>query len=312
MLAASVVPAVYKAYLGAWSLWVAFAEHHGVSSNTPDTEAFEYYLLQEAHLSASVFVVDKLAAAAVFFTASANFKSPFEGPNGARMRQVLKGIRKTFAVPSIPKKPLTREDIMAMLEVASAPNASFSLKRAITITALCFQQLLRVSEVVAIRGNDVSFDTLKLAFMFTVRKAKIHSSGFAFTAPVDFGLWHCVGNYLQTYLAGTGFRLGDELSHFACKATRKASRIWCVNNNVGISTDTACVEFKDAVCAIGLNHELYSTHSAKRGAATEAVKAGNTDAMVTIAGRWKSPSMVAAYVRDNEGVHAGIVATFST
>jgi hypothetical protein len=69
MFAASVVPAVYKAYLGAWSLWVAFTEHHGVSSNPPDTEAFEYYLVQEAHLSASVSVVDKLAAAAAFLTA---------------------------------------------------------------------------------------------------------------------------------------------------------------------------------------------------------------------------------------------------
>jgi integrase len=303
MLAASVVPAVYKAYLGDWSLWVAFAEHHGVSSNPPDTEAFEYYLVQEAHLSASVSVVDKLAAAAAFFTASANFKSPFEGPDGARMRRVLKGICKTFAVPSIPKKPLTREDIMAMLEVASAPNASFSLKRAIAITALCFQQLLRVSEVVAIRGNDVLFNTAKSAYMFTVRKAKNHST---FTVPVNVGCRHCVGNYLQTYLAGTGFRLSDELSHFACKATRKAGGIWCVNNNVGISTDTARVGFKDAVRASGLNRKLYSTHSAKRGAATEAVKAGNTDAMVTIAGRWKSPSMAAAYVRDNKGVHAAL------
>jgi hypothetical protein len=112
-------------------------------------------------------------------------------------------------------------------------------------------------------------------------------------------------------LAGTGFRLGDELSHFACKANHKASGIWCVNNNVGISTDTACVGFKDAVRAIELNHKLYSTHSALRGAATEAVKAGITKAMVMIAGRWKSPSMAAAYVRDNDGVHASIVATFS-
>jgi integrase len=287
-------------------------EHHGVSSNPLDTEAFEYYLVQEAHLSASVSVVDKLAAAAAFFTASANFKSPFEGPDGARMRLVLKSIRKTFAVPSIPKKPLSRKDIMAMREVASAPNASFSLKGVIAITALCFQQLLRVSEVVAIRGNDVSFDTSKSGYMFKVRKAKNHSNGFTFTVPVDVGRRHCVGNYLQTYLAGTGFRLGDELSHFACKATRKAGGIWCVNNNVGISTDTARVGFKDAVRAIGLNHELYSTHSAKRGAATEVIKAGNTDAMVTIAGRWKSPSMAAAYVRDHEGVHAGIAATFST
>jgi hypothetical protein len=184
--------------------------------------------------------------------------------------------------------------------------------RAIAITSLCFQHILGVLEVVAIRGNDVSFDTLKLTYMFTVHKAKNHSRGFTFTVPVDVRRRHCLGNYLKTYLASTRFCLGDELSHFACKATCKAGGIWCANANVGISTDTARAGFKDAVRAIGPNHALYSTHSAKHGAATEAVKAGNTEAMVTIAGRWKSSSMAAAYVRDNEGVHAGIVATFST
>jgi hypothetical protein len=65
-----------------------------------------------------VSVVDKLAAAVAFFTASANNRSSFDGIESARLRRVLMGIRKMYAIPSVPKKPLTRDDIKSMLEVA--------------------------------------------------------------------------------------------------------------------------------------------------------------------------------------------------
>jgi hypothetical protein len=169
--------------------------------------------------------------------------------------------------------------------------------------------MLRISEAVAIKGSDITFDSLKCAYIFKVRKAKNHSDGFSFTIPVDMGRTHCVGNYLRVYMAGIGHRAGDEHAYLACKASRGTGGRWCCNIKVRISIDTARAGLKDAVRTIGLDPKLYSTHSAKRGAATEAV---NTDAMVTLAGRWKSPSMASAYVRDNQDVHAGIIATFAT
>jgi hypothetical protein len=66
MLAANVIPAVYKAYSGAWDKWHAFALHHSVSANSPAFYVFEFYLTQEAELSASVSDVDKLAAAVTY------------------------------------------------------------------------------------------------------------------------------------------------------------------------------------------------------------------------------------------------------
>jgi integrase len=225
---------------------------------------------------------------------------------------VLKGIRKTSAIPSVTKKPLTRDDIKSMLEVAAQPRALFALERAVAPTALCFQQMLRISEAVAIKGSDITFDSLKCAYIFKVRKAKNHSDGFSFTIPVDMGRTHCVGNYLRVYMAGIGLRAGDEHAYLVCKASRGTGGRWCANIKGGISIDTARAGLKDAVRAIRLDPKLYSTHSAKRRAATEAVKAGNTDAMVTLAGRWKSPSMASAYVRDNQDDHAGIISTFAT
>jgi hypothetical protein len=287
MLAASVVPAVYKTYSGAWDKWLAFALHHGVSPNPPDANVFKFYLTQEAELSASVSVVYRLTAAAALFTASANNKSPFDGTKGACLRRVLKGIRKMYAIPSVPKKPLTRDDIKSMLEVAAQPGASFALKRAVALTALCFQQMLRISEAIAIKGSDITFDSLKGAYIFKVRKAKNHSDGFSFTIPVDMGRTHCVGNYLHVYMAKIGLRVGDEHAHLACKASLDTGGRWCANIKGGISIDTARAGLKEAVRTIGLDPKLYS-NSAKRGAATEAVKAGNTDAMVTHAGRWKN------------------------
>jgi integrase len=260
-----------------------------VSCPTHQTPTFKFYLIQEAELSASVSIVDKLAAAVAFFTASANNRSPFDGIEGAGLRRVLKGISKTFAVPSVPKKPLTRDNIKLMLEVAVQPGALFALKRAVTLTALCFKQMLRISEAVAIKGSDVTFDSLKSTYIFKVRKAKNHSDGLSFTIPVDIGHPHCVGNYLRVYMAGIGLRTGDKHAYLACKASRGTGGSWFANIKGGISTYTARAGFKDAVRAIGLELKLYCTHLAKRRAATEAVKAGNTDAMVTIAGRWKSP-----------------------
>jgi hypothetical protein len=112
---------------------------------------------------------------------------------------------------------------------------------------------------------------------------------------------------------GTGFRVSDKHSHFACKAVHKANGgTWYANVNTSISTETARAGYKNAVQAIGLKHELCSPHSAKLGAATEAVKAGSTDTIGILSGRWKSHSMAAAYVCKDKDIHAGILANFST
>jgi hypothetical protein len=107
MLAASVVPAVYKAYSGAWDKWHAFALHHGVSPNPPNANAVEFYLTQEAELSASLSVVEKLAAAVAFFTASANNRSPFDGIEGAGIDGIEGACSRAFA-RRLPFPPLPR------------------------------------------------------------------------------------------------------------------------------------------------------------------------------------------------------------
>jgi hypothetical protein len=53
---------------------------------------------------------------------------------------------------------------------------------------------------------------------------------------------------------------------------------------------------KDLIKKAGLDPSRYSTHSAKRGSATEAVSAGCSDAEVTSLGRWRSANTGRQYV----------------
>ena len=134
------------------------------------------------------------------------------------------------------------------------------------------------------RGSDVHRSESRI--LFRVGRAKNQPEGYSFVvenrpqALVDvFGL---VCQYLDT----AGIQAGSEDHFFMCQAKKP-------HEQVALSTMHA--DAKRLVVAVGLDPKKFGTHSAKRGGATQAARAGLSSSQIQFLGRWKSAEMPQKY-----------------
>ena len=69
--------------------------------------------------------------------------------------------------------------------------------------------------------------------------------------------------------------------------------------SASLGYDTLRRSIKALLSGLEMDPDVYGTHSCRRGAATEMLKAGATTAQTREMVRWKSDAMVATYVRSN-------------
>jgi hypothetical protein len=114
---------------------------------------------------------------------------------------------------------------------------------------------------------------------------------------------------MEDYIRKMGIRLGDAKSFFACKVARTKG-IWTPVPTVRVVDSTMRAGCKRMIVAAGMDPSEYATHSCKRGAALEALKAGLTGAQIQDLGRWSSASMVARYSSGDAGLRSTMTEFF--
>jgi integrase len=276
MLEKSVKAWTLQKYSRSWDKWAYFATYHKVEVMLPDMGALEIFLADLAELSGSL-----------------------------RFSKILRGIKNYYSKPVRPKKPLTRDNIIRFMDLARVGNlmdwrASFPM-------ALCYQQLLRGAECFDMNGSNVvrGMNT----FQVVVETLKNHPEGLEFSVPIDRERPSCVGRFMEDYIAKMGIRLGDPQSFFACKVA-KTLGVWSSIPSVQVVASTMRAACKRLIKASGLDPGEYATHSCKRGAALEALKAGLTGPQIQDLGRWSSASMVARYSSGDTGLRSAMTDTF--
>jgi hypothetical protein len=269
----------------------------------PDMRALEIFISNTSKLSGSAGVTTTAAAAVAHFLTLEGHTSPFTMP---RFSKMMRGIRLNHGKVAKPKKPFTREDIMTFMDLAYA--GTLVEWRAAFPMALCFQQLLRGAECFELLGANVVITAV--GFKVTVETSKNHHEGFKFDVPLE-DCFHDVGRFMVDYIGVMGIRLGDAGSHFACKLA-KVKGILKAYPEVCVADATMRKACKVLIADSGLDPTLYATHSSKRGAALEALKAGLTDIQIQDLGRWTSASMVARYAGGDASVSNKMVDSFRT
>jgi integrase len=230
------------------------------------------------------------------------FPSPFSTP---RFSKILRGVKNYYSKPVRPKKPFTRVDIIRFMDLARAGNLMDW--RAAFPTALCYQQLLRGAECFDLNGSNVVRG--RNAFQVVVETSKNHPEGLEFSVPIDRERPSCVGRFMEDYVAKMGIRLGNPCSFFACKVA-KTMGVWSAIPSVRVIDSKMRAACKRLIKASGLDPGDYATHSCKRGAALEALKAGLTGPQIQGLGRWSSASMVASYSSGEAGLRLTMTDTF--
>jgi hypothetical protein len=158
--------------------------------------------------------------------------------------------------------------------------------------AHCYQQLLRGAECFTLNGSNVIRG--REAFQVVVETLKNHPEGFEFSVPIDRERPSCVGRFMEDYMAKMGIRLGDPQSFFACTVA-KTRGVWSAIHSMRVVDSTIRAAYKSLIKASGLAPGDYATHSCKRGAALDALKAGLTGPQIQDLGRWSSASMVSRF-----------------
>jgi hypothetical protein len=201
----------------------------------------------------------------------------------------------------VPRMPFSADHILKFLGMAWI-SEDLRVWRGILPHVICFQQLMRVSEVSSLRGSNVvrSDDDIRLVNV----KANNHRHGYPqpLFFPVDEGWQHCVGFFLTEYMRRFGIVAGEKTHFFACKIGCKGG-VYSALPTVGVSLKTVRDAGKDATKAIGLDPTRYASHSAKRGGALAAVKAGLNSA---------SSEMAARYLEGSEAERNRLVGLFRT
>ena len=223
--------------------------------------------------------------AAVSFDCTARgWPTPGSDPLVSR---VARGARRKYGHTAVPREPFAPSHIRGMVEAARR-TGSVSLQRAAISLTLSFGDLLRVSEVHGLRGSDVhrSAECIR----FRVGQAKNQPEGYTFEvtnkpqAEVD------VYSLVCQYMDSAGVLAGREDHFFMCQARRP---------QVQVALSTMHADAKKLICEIGLDPKRFGTHSAKRGGATQAARAGLSSSQIQFLGRWKSAEMPQRYTAYN-------------
>jgi hypothetical protein len=210
----------------------------------------------------------------------------------------------------VPRMPFSAVHILKFLGMAWI-SEDLRVWQGVLPHVICFQQLMRVSEVASLRGSNVirSDDGIRLVNV----KAKNHGHGYPqpLFFPVDEGCRHCFGFLLTEYMPRFGIVAGEKTYLLACKIGCKGG-VYSAPPTVGVSLKTVWDAGKDAIKGIGLDATRYASHSAKRGGALAAVKAGLNSAQLTLVGNWASSEMAARYLEGSEAERNRLVGLFRT
>jgi hypothetical protein len=117
---------------------------------------------------------------------------------------------------------------------------------------------------------------------------------------------YCAGQFLQDYLDNIGFVPGNK--GYLC--SRIMMDKFSLQEAVSFGTlHTGC---KELMRAAGLDTTLYFTHSAKRGAATAAIKAGCNGAETTYMGRCKRDQSALRYMAESKSLRQSLLDRIKT
>lgn len=285
LIRSSVAPPTWGCYGKAWSEWVALVGDRRVESSESERlqVTVEYFLsLREAGLSAAV-AQRRLSGLAFHF----KIRGWADTTKHFVFRQAIRGWKKEF-VSRDSRRPVSYSLLVRLFDISGSQCVSpyeGTLFRA--CFALAFFGALRVSELVPpsrTRVGGLLEDDVVLAngsLRIRIRRSKTDTFGRGEWVPLHSVVGsacpvRAVSEYLQLRPSGRSFLVhsdGSPVTRFQFQSV-----------------------FKRCLMAVGVSPGDFGTHSFRIGAATEAARAGMSNAEVQRIGRWRS-ACFAGYIR---------------
>jgi integrase len=274
--------ATRRTYRASWGRFLAWCDESGLSALPANPGTVALYLSHLADRGKRLATIQKALASLVEAQRAAGFPSPRED---ARVREVMKGIRRSLGVAPRQKDPISPSDLRAM--VRSRPQTLQGLRdRALLL--LGFAGAFRRSELVHLDVGDLTWGEDGLTV--TLRRSKTDQEGQGRKIGIPFGStpeW-CPVRTLRRWLEAVGLEDGP-LFRPVKGSTVSAARL---------SNQAVARLVKRATEAVGLDPSRFSGHSLRAGLATAAAKAGKSERSIMAQTGHRSAQVARRYIRD--------------
>lgn len=282
---ASLSDSTRRAYASDWRQWEQWALGRRVATLPADPAAVAAYLTARADNDASPSSVARAAAAITYRHRSAGHESPCSHEG---VRRVLRGVRRSAVRRGYaPRKAraLDTNTIRALVE--GLPDSAAGLRdRALILTA--FALGLRASDAVWLDATDLAPSARAHGLDITVRHSKTDQEGAGvvlalapgartMTCPVT-----ALGRWIETAQLGSG------------PLFRPVTKGGVVGTS-RLTTRSVTRVLHRAAERSGVSLSALSSHSLRRGYATQAYAGGVPEREIARTGRWASVAVMRGY-----------------
>ena len=245
-----------KTYSSVWRLFCDWCEGHGLNPCPATPETVVAYVAAQGERLKPVTIKKHLVAVSQAHKVAGYTSPVLTEP----VRLVMQGLRRTRGTPAEPKKALRVEHIKRMVD--TVPDNVVGVRdRAILLVG--FTAGMRRSEIVGLDVGDVTFEPEGL--VITIRRSKRDQEGKGRQVAVPRGRHEvtCPVRALRTWLDASGVVEGPLFFRLDPGSSRDRLQGRAVAHVVQRAADRA-----------GLDPELFSGHSLRRGFCTETARGG--------------------------------------
>jgi integrase len=289
----SISPATRRAYESDWRHFFAFCQELELQELPATPETVCLYLSALADKQAAVSTIVRRLTSISAIHRAAGHDSPAKNDIVAR---VLKGVKRTYGRPPEQAKALSWHDLSRLL--AQCDSLMIGLRDA-AILALGWSSALRRSELVALDIGDLDF--VEEGLIITVRRSKTDKEGQGYRIGIPSakaGL--CPVKTVRRWIQRRSTTY-DELAGntpLFCKVGIFGRGKWFSDPIGRLSARMVSKIVKRYAKYAGLNPELYSAHSLRRGLATEAGARGVPERVISRHTRHRSLAVLRTYIED--------------
>jgi site-specific recombinase XerD len=289
--AASLSKATKRAYESDWRQFFEFCRLHELEELPATPETICLYLSSMADKETAVStIVRRLTSISAIHRASGH-DSPTKNDKVAR---VLKGIKRQCGAPPEQSKALSWKDLKRL--VAQCDSLMIGLRDA-AVMALGWSSALRRSELVALNIGDLEF--VEEGLVITVRHSKTDQEGKG----AKIGIPRAKGDLCPVETVKRWIERQSQSplppdEPLFIKLGVFGRGKWWADSKGRLSARMVSHIVKRYAKYAGLNSEIYSAHSLRRGLATEAGARGVPERVISRHTRHRSLAVLRSYIED--------------
>ena len=203
------------------------------------------------------------------------------------VRQVMQGIRRTIGTKQRQAKPLTKDDLLAALEVIEKIHMPARAARDRAILLIGFASAMRRSELVGVCVEHLALTPAGLEIELPVSKTDQERHGRTIFIPRSSSS-HCPVRALMSWLKTAGIRTGHVF--------RSVNRYDGVAKQ-GLTPQSVALILKTTMAQTGANAQNISGHSLRAGYCTSAAEQGQQSWQIREQTGHKSDVTLVKYIR---------------